>query len=333
MKGVGKMRKKSLDLYWLEAMKQRGHLSDEEQRSYQRLRKGFEGELTFDQLCHQFLENETDYLDDVTLDYYGDVSQMDKIIKNKNIIYLVDIKNYQGNYVYENNALRSEKRIFTNDIFEQARRSRRIFTRLFADYHLPLEIKNVIAFINGQGRITINDELPEIVLNYEEIPMWLMSMRDHEQGQNNDWQKLVQKYQIQFYKNSRFCTKERFKQLKKGIHCEKCGSFSLKTKRYTIQCLCGHTEVKKIGYLRTICEYGLIMHHLPLKRSEIIQFFGKKYSADYIKNTLINYFIPLNMGIKDGRYQNYGRPFDYWFENEDINLDKLVKRKNWQTRF
>ncbi|BAK95426.1 putative uncharacterized protein [Tetragenococcus halophilus subsp. halophilus] len=325
------MRNKPQELCWLEAMKHRGHLSNEEQNSYQRLSNGIQGEVIFDQLFDHFLGNEVSYLDDVTLDYRGDVLQMDKILQNKSTVYLADIKNYQGNYVYENNALKIGGKVFANDIIEQARRARRIFTRLFEDYQLPLEIKNVIVFINDQSRITLNDDLPEIILNYEEIPSWLMSLRGQTQtSQSMNWQNLIKNYQIPHYGTKRICTTERFKHLKKGIHCAKCGSFSLTSKRYVLQCACGYVEAKKIAYLRTICECGIIRHHLPLKRSEIVDFFGKGYSIDYIKNTLLEYFSPIQPNKKDGKYQNYGLPFEYWFKNELDQLEKLAKRKNWQ---
>lgn len=137
---------------------------------------------------------------------------------------MADIKNYQGNYVYENNALKIGKTIFANDIIEQARRSRRIFTRLFEDYQLPLEVKNVIIFINEQGRINLCDELPEIILNYEEIPSWLMSLRGHIQtNQNLSWQELIKKYQIPHYGTNRICTTERLKSLKKGFIAQNVG--------------------------------------------------------------------------------------------------------------
>lgn len=327
------MRMKPQDLSWLEAVRQRGDLNDEEKKSYQRLLSGFQGEMAFDQFYDHFLGNEVSHLDDVTLGYRGDVLQMDKIFKHKNIIFLVDIKNYQGNYVYENNALKIGGTTFTNDIVEQARRARRIFTRLFEDYHLSLEVKNVIIFINERGKINLCDELPEIILNYEEIPSWLMSLRGYTQvTQNMNWQKLIKNYQIPHYGTNRICTIERLKRLKKGIHCAKCGNFSLTSKRYVLQCVCGYVETKKIAYLRTICEYGLIMHHLPLKRSELAKFFGKGYSIDYIKNTLIEYFFPTQPNKKDGRYQNYGQPFEYWFKDQSDQLEKLVKRKDWQSR-
>ncbi|GMA52724.1 hypothetical protein GCM10025857_40810 [Alicyclobacillus contaminans] len=218
------MRMKPQDLSWLEAIRQRGRLNDEEKKSYQRLLTGFQGELSFDQLWEHFLGNKFECLDDVTLDYHGDVSQMDKIFKDGNIVYLADIKNYQGNYVYENNALKIGKTIFANDIIEQARRSRRIFTRLFEDYQLPLEVKNVIIFINEQGRINLCDELPEIILNYEEIPSWLMSLRGHIQtNQNLSWQELIKKYQIPHYGTNRICTTERLKSLKKGFIAQNVG--------------------------------------------------------------------------------------------------------------
>ena len=57
------MRKKSHELQWLEMINQRSGLSEEEIKIYQRLKRGYQGELTFDKIHQFFFENENTYRD------------------------------------------------------------------------------------------------------------------------------------------------------------------------------------------------------------------------------------------------------------------------------
>jgi len=89
------MRKKSHELQWLEAMSQRGGLNEEEIKMYQRLKRGFQGEVSFDKMCQLFLEEDVEFLDDLTLRYQFDTVQIDKILMAGNTIYVVDVKYYR----------------------------------------------------------------------------------------------------------------------------------------------------------------------------------------------------------------------------------------------
>jgi len=326
------MRKKSHQLQWLEEMNHRGELTKEEANTYQRLKLGYKGEVNFDKLCAYFLDKPFPVIDDVTLSYQENVLQMDKIIVNDHTITLIDIKNYHGQYTFVNNAWYAQQKLLPHNIYEQLRRAKRITKRLLDDFHINMKVEGVLIFMNPQSEITIKDEVAETTLTYEQIPLWLMSLNEnYRKSPTNGWEAVIQKHIIPSYWADYICSEKRLAQLKKGIRCQNCGSFDMVQSRYTINCAsCGSNEPKDTAYTRTVCEYGTIMHHRSLKRSDILAFLGDNYKEKYVKNILNKHFEPEeNFGKRHIRYVNKGCQFPYWFEDKIDYFEKLEQRKFW----
>lgn len=327
------MRLKSRKFEWLEIMQTRGNLTVEEQQDLRRLQKGRQGEIEFDQMFEQILGSKVEFLDDIEIEFEGNRMQMDKVFASGNVLGFIDIKNYSGEYVYENNTLKIGSRRLAEDCFEQARRSRRIGEQLLAFHGMPMRIVSVLVFINENGNVRINQEVPEIVLNYAEIPQWLLKLkRQARMPVVKHWQKMLACHQPQRYEINASCSPERFAKLKKGICCSKCHGFDLTLTRFHLSCKrCGQIEVKKTAYYRTIKEYGIILHHLPLQRKELVKFFGENYSPNSIKDVLLEYFTPLDLKIKDGRYINDGKSFSETVSEHPQIFEKLQKRLHWKS--
>ncbi|MEK0399702.1 nuclease-related domain-containing protein [Tetragenococcus halophilus] len=98
------MRQKSHDLQYLEVLYQRGVLTIDEEKEYWKSLRGYQGEVQCDQLCDYFLCTEFAMMDDVTLQLGKSVTQIDKLIAEEKVLWNIDIKNYQGNYRYENSC-------------------------------------------------------------------------------------------------------------------------------------------------------------------------------------------------------------------------------------
>ncbi|GMA08525.1 hypothetical protein GCM10025886_16760 [Tetragenococcus halophilus subsp. flandriensis] len=326
------MRKKSHQLQWLEEMNHRGELTKEEANTYQRLKLGYKGEVNFDKLCSYFLDKPFPIIDDITLSYQENVLQMDKIIVNDHTITLIDIKNYHGQYTFVNNAWYAQQKLLPHNIYEQLRRAKRITKRLLDDFHINMKVEGVLIFMNPQSEITIKDEVAETTLTYEQIPLWLMSLNEnYRKSPANGWEAVIQKHIIPSYRADYICSEKRLAQLKKGIRCQNCGSFDMVQSRYTINCAsCGSNEPKDTAYTRTVCEYGTIMHHYPLKNKAILQFFGDNYNKIYVRKILKKHFIPQkNIGKKNIQYTNKGCLFEYWFEDSLDYFQKIEQRKLW----
>jgi len=320
------MRQKSHDLQYLEALHFRKGLTFEEEREYQKLLKGYQGELQFDRLCQYFSIEERAMIDDITLCLGKNVTQIDKIIVSGATLYLLDIKNYQGNYHYEKQTWSLNGNILSNNIFEQLRRAVRIVQQILNQLGINLLVKGVLVFINSDSHIEILDSVEELTLDASQIPQWLMSLQA--QREPVLWQQALQTYTIPNYRTTRVTSPECFERLTKGIRCTHCGSFATKEqKRFSLKCSCGHVEPKLFAFLRTICEYSVIQHDVALKKKDVCQFVGIEYNPHYVREVLKNYF-QLIPGTK--RYENPGVCFDYLFKDDLEQVSAIEKRIFWK---
>jgi len=197
------MRQESHDLQYLEVLFDRNGLTSEEVKEYQKLSKGYQGEVEFDKLCQYFLNEEMSILDDITLFWNKNVTQIDKIIASEKVIYIIDIKNYYGNYRYENHCWTVNENILSNNIYEQLLRTVHITQQLFSQNGVKKTVKGVLAFINPSPQIEIVDTVDVLTLSSMQISQWLMTLQV-EFG-SSLWQDVIKNYHIpSFFKFSCF---------------------------------------------------------------------------------------------------------------------------------
>jgi len=184
------MRNKAHELQWLEVMNQRNGLSEEEIKVYQRLKRGYQGEVAFDKLCQMFLENGVEVLSDITLKYKFDTVQIDHLIMTGKKMYVVDVKYYRGAYVFENDEWRIGSTILSNNIYEQLRRAKRVVQNIFYEADMKVEVQGVLVFINPESSVEIVDQVPEETLSYEDVSGWLMKLSGENSGEvQPEWKK------------------------------------------------------------------------------------------------------------------------------------------------
>lgn len=319
------MRQKSHELQYLEVLHQRGGLTTEEEKEYQKLLKGYQGETQFDKMCRYFLSAEFITIDDITLQLGKSVTQIDKLIAEEKVLWVVEIKNYQGNYRYENNCWTVNGKILSNNICEQLSRACRITQQILNQKGIKMTVKGVLIFINPRSEVKIVDSVNELVLSPNQIPQWLMSLKAP--SKSMAWQSAIEDYRIPNYRTTRITTAERFAKLKKGIRCPNCGSFATKKQHYhTLECSCGYFQVKEKAILRTISEYGIIRYDISLKKKDIHEFIGKEYSLAYIETLLKKHFKRIGDTYY---YENKGVNFDIWFDDKKEYFDSIDNRLFW----
>jgi len=325
------MRRKSHDLQWLEVMEQRVTLDVSQRSELQKLQRGFIGEQNMDQLVEAILGSDNDHLDDLTLEYQKSVVQIDKLLVIGSIIYLIDMKFYRGHYIYKNNEWHFGDKTLTNNNFEQLRRAARILQNILRDHQIPLKVQGVLAFMNPESSLTVESHLKETVLNFADIPAWLLQLKQNStNNQLSTWKKAVKNYEITPYRTKRFFPLEKINTLQKGICCPVCHQFKMNENKNTVSCVCGYIEAKVIAFSRTICEYGVIFHDQNLKRSQLRIFFGQDLNERYLEYLLEKFFERLGGPNTRSGYQNKGILFEYWFAKKKDYFDHLSMRKNWK---
>src|SRR5919199_432536 len=98
---IFKERLESLELKLLWSLDVRADLIETERQRFHNLAKGYEGEVMFDSLTEK-LECENFLLNDLLLEFSGNKFQIDTLMVTQDPLYLFDVKNYEGDFYYEN---------------------------------------------------------------------------------------------------------------------------------------------------------------------------------------------------------------------------------------
>lgn len=326
------MRRKSHELQWLETLGKRKQLNEEQRRALQRSQKGFVGERQMDKLVETFLPEITAIIDDITLKYQSTVVQIDKILLVGTTVYIIDMKFYQGDYILQYNSWQRNGKKLPTNILEQLRRAVRVVENIFKENQIDLKVKGVLAFLNPESNIYVEDTVPEKILAVNELPLWLLELKKYFSDERYlHWQSVLFQYQIDGYRTKRQLTLEEEKHLQKGICCPRCHQFNTRQNKHTVVCSCGYEEVKATAYVRTITEYGVLFHDRYLSLKELKAFFGKDLQEIYLKYILKTYFIAIQSTVKKRfGHENKGIIFDYWFEDDMEHFNQLEQRKMWK---
>lgn len=326
------MRKKAPELQYLETLKTRTKLSYQEQQQLEADQKGYRGELTIDRLTKEIIVAQTPIIDDLNLQVDGQRVQLDKLVQIGNRLYLIDMKDYHGKYIFRKRTWYHNGKPLTHSIFSQIERAYDILARIFMEHNLTIEIVKVIVFTDPSAVIEIEDQ-SEIVVKYLwEYCEWLqkLSQSASKQGSGSlPWQQILQKYRVAPYRPETDLTLDS-RQLWQGIRCPRCGNFWWIQKHYALQCKkCGYCEATETAYVRTICDYGTLYFRHNLQVGKLTEFLGKGYNKQYLRKILAKHFVPLNLRSRQFSYQNQGEKFEYWFSNESQYFNNLKRRTTW----
>lgn len=310
-------RKMTLEHQWLEVMYQRGGLDGKDTNRLKNLENGFVGECAFDQFVTEFGGRRWRVYRDVWIDC-GGPTQIDTMIVTNSGIYICDVKNYSGEYSYAGGQWYVNGRSVIKDIFVQLKRSMEKIRMMQHRIGGQFTAEGIIVFINEHFMLELETEVSEKVVCRNQLRKYLHEIDQESAFGRVSVEKLcseIEKYIIDCPYLPPICDEDSFHRLIKGIRCEKCGSFNVDVDRTSVRC--GDCQIKmgkEKVVLRSICEYGVVMHHKALKLQELYEFMGGKVEKRYIRSILIRHFEMLSIG-KHAKYKNPREKFLYLFGN------------------
>ncbi|MBY0099654.1 nuclease-related domain-containing protein [Mesobacillus maritimus] len=255
-----KARKESDYLLAFRFLNKRIELTEKDKSYYLHLEKGYEGEVKFDQLVEN-LKEQRYIINDLLLEINNSYFQIDSLIISQGGIYLLDIKNFTGDCYYESDKFYSMKtgREYKNPI-DQLKRSVtlfRQFLQLCKQYYI---IEPSVIFINNEFTlyqapkdkpIIFPTQLNRFITNLNKTPSTL------DNGHKKLAQTLLSLHQT---KNPfEILPPYNFNQLRKGITCLKCSSFSISINRKKCICRdCSYQEAVPTAVIRTVNEFQVL---------------------------------------------------------------------------
>lgn len=234
-------------------------LTEDDQRYYQNQEKGFQGEVQFDVLTEK-LQRSCHILNDLQLEHNKSSFQLDSSLIFQETYSLFDVKNFEGEYVYDAEYFKTlSGRDFQNPL-DQLKRSKLMLSQLLQPLGSKLKVEAYVIFINPQFTLyQTPPDLPFILPTQLETFMKKLDQKPSRLNQShvNLADKLISLHQtvppkIQLPHYS-------YETLKKGLTCCKCDSFSVTIVGKKLICgKCGGEEMVTVAVMRNVEEFKLL---------------------------------------------------------------------------
>jgi hypothetical protein len=255
-----KARTESHELLVLRLLHTRMKLTEDELKYYLNLEKGFVGEVQFDLLTEEHL-SDCLILNDLLLEVNNTKFQIDTTIIFQEIIFLSEVKNYEGDYFYESDIFYTFYGKEIKNPLEQLNRGKSLFRQLLQNLGYQLTVDGSVVFINPEFFLyqapknlpfIFPTQLNRFMKKLDKKPSKLNSMH------TKLAEKLVSLHQTELSYGR--LPDYSYEQQKKGMTCKTCRSFSVSVVGKKVVCNdCGCCcELVESAVLRMVDEIKLL---------------------------------------------------------------------------
>ncbi|PLS01370.1 nuclease-related domain-containing protein [Neobacillus cucumis] len=282
-----KPRFESADLKILGYLNKRMVLPEKDRQHYLTLKKGYEGEVMFDEMTEK-LSCDCLILNDLLLKVNNTTFQIDSLIITADTIYSYEVKNYEGDYYYEQERLYKKPKTEYNDPLNQLSRSESLLRQLLQNLGYTYVIEGWVVFINPEFTLyqaPLNKPLIlPTQLNRQVKKLDMISSKLNEKHK-----KLADKILSLHIEESPYKQLPQFTYgpLKKGTTCASCHSFSVIVRGNKCICEdCGHMELLYFAVLRSVREFQVLFPDSKITTNIIFEWCGVVESKKRIARIL-----------------------------------------------
>jgi hypothetical protein len=292
-----KARTESLELKILRILNTRMDLTEDKQKYYLNLEKGFEGEVQFDLLTEK-LNSDCFILNDLLLEISNTKFQIDSLIIYQETIYLFEVKNFEGDFCLEPDSFHTFSGKEIKNPLDQLKRSNSLLRQLIRNLGHNLPIEAYIVFINPEFTLyQVPKNLPFIFPT--QLNRFLKKLNMKPSRLNNSHRKLADQLVFLNITESPFAQPLTYEydQLKKGIRCKVCSSFSMSVRGNEVVCNeCGCEELVASAVMRSVEEFKLLFPNRKISTNEIHEWCGVVESKKRISRILGRNFKIMGVG-------------------------------------
>jgi hypothetical protein len=292
-----KQRFMSKELKILTALNNRMDLPEKEKQQYWSQLKGFEGELQFDRRIAT-LETEHLVLSDLLLEVSGSVFQIDSLVIFQDTIYLFEVKNFEGDYYYDGEKLRTIIGKEVKDPLLQLKRSESLLRQLLNTINYNYTLKAYVIFINPEFSLFQAPKDEPIILptQMNRFIKKLNNTKSKISARNN---KLAEKLLSLHLPESPMKRSYEYEygMLRKGVFCVECGATLNDYKWPSLTCpKCGSQENIESAILHSIEEYKLLFPNRKITTNDIFEWCGYVLPKRTIKFLLAKNYKAMGYG-------------------------------------
>jgi Nuclease-related domain len=253
---VFKERPEPLELVLTYFLNARIKLTEDDQKHYWTIKKGYEGEVRSD-IWLQGLTDSRLVLHDLLLEYNQSIFQIDTLIITYEKIYLLDVKNFEGDYVVKDEKWYNPAGVLQKNPLHQLERCETLLNKLLLELGYQYTIESYLIFNNPEFHLYIPTIHSSIIFPTQ-LNRFLKKLNSKPVPLGKKYYQLAKQLESLHKIESPYprLPPYTFEKIKKGITCYNCKAFL--TDETLICKKCGCVEETEAAVLRSIKEYTLL---------------------------------------------------------------------------
>lgn len=274
-------------------------LSSKDVNHYFNLEKGFQGEQMFD-IWLRNLSNDWLILNDLLLESNNTIFQIDSFLIYGNTIYLIEVKNFEGDFHMENEQWFTLAKKEIKNPLEQLNKNESLLRRLLQDLGITASIESYLIFVNPEFHLYQSSKNLPII-----YPTQLNRFFKRLNAKKPSWKKgqseLAEKFLSLHLKENPYSRLPAYSYdlLQKGIFCRCCHSFNnVELKDDKIVCKnCDEHEDVETAILRIVEEITILFPDQKITTNVVLEWCGVIKSKKTIRRILGKNFRQMSHGV------------------------------------
>lgn len=266
----------------------RMELTNKEKFYYLNLEKGYEGEMNFDMRAKE-IDEERLILNDLLFEVNNSYFQLDSLIISQEAIYLLDVKNYQGDFYLESGKLYSvsSKNEYKNPL-DALKRSATLLRQLLKRINQDILVEPFVIFLNPEFTL-YQAPMDQPIILPTQVDRFIKDFNKKESKLNDRHKKIAQDL-MSFHKNENPFVRlpdYHYDQIRKGICCLHCSSFMMNKNKHNLLCKeCGRHEEFEQAILRNVKEYKVLFPQSKVTTQSIYEWCKVEFSKRTVRKVL-----------------------------------------------
>lgn len=257
--------------------------------SLKRFEAGLAGENIVVEYLREFGRKHWVIIRGLWLDDFG-TSECDVVVLTGVGVHTFEVKNYIGDFVFENSACMLNGRKLKHNVVSQAAKAQATLKEVCQNYSRNVQVSGALVFVGIDNTVEIRSPIDDIqVVSRSGLRKHIQSIANAEDNARYV-STLDQRGLIQHLKNVAVSnpylpdplTPAEIRSLRKGIYCAYCGNFDVEIRQRYAICGCGLHEPRDEAIVRTIYEYAVLTYDRPMRRADLLDFFGGDISKIFV---------------------------------------------------
>ncbi|WP_147531718.1 nuclease-related domain-containing protein [Bacillus marasmi] len=257
-------------------------------QDYHYLQKGYEGEVQFDKFATDAgLDQKFLILNDLFLNYDNNKFQIDSTIITQRAILLSEIKNFEGDYYYQDRNFHynsNSPNNLTKNPLEQLNRNKILLGKLLFKNGFNLAIDGNVVFINPEFFL-YQAPRDEPIVYRPQLNKFIQEINSKPANLNGSHIKLAEMLVSHHIADASYLVFPAydFNSLKKGNKFKQCFSFSVVVDGRKLVCAdCGHVEKIEAAIVRSVGELRLLFPDMKITTAIVYEWCGLPITVTWV---------------------------------------------------